>query len=82
MVSENSVAIIGVGGIFPESPTLGRFWDNIAAKIKIMIERFFVPHLLEKPIFDKKIICYENTYSFFRFVLPFKSGFVCTKWST
>ncbi|MCK5825474.1 MAG: type I polyketide synthase, partial [Desulfuromusa sp.] len=33
MVTENSVAIIGVGGIFPKSPTLGRFWDNIAAKV-------------------------------------------------
>ncbi len=33
MSAENSVAIVGVGGIFPESPTLGRFWDNIVANV-------------------------------------------------
>jgi acyl transferase domain-containing protein len=24
-----SVAIVGIGGIFPDAPDLGRFWDNI-----------------------------------------------------
>ncbi len=33
MLPENSVAIVGVGGIFPNSPTLDRFWDNISANV-------------------------------------------------
>src|ERR1700686_4286420 len=24
-----SVAIVGIGGIYPDAPDLGRFWDNI-----------------------------------------------------
>src|SRR5512133_1457763 len=28
-----SVAIVGVGGIFPMSPTLERFWENITTKV-------------------------------------------------
>ncbi|MDX2495102.1 MAG: beta-ketoacyl synthase N-terminal-like domain-containing protein, partial [Desulfuromusa sp.] len=33
MLPEKSVAIVGVGGMFPNSPTLDRFWDNIVANI-------------------------------------------------
>ena len=28
-----SVAIVGVGGIFPASPTLASFWENITANV-------------------------------------------------
>ncbi|MCK5913629.1 MAG: hypothetical protein KAG12_07100, partial [Desulfuromusa sp.] len=33
MLSEKSVAIVGVGGEFPNSPTLDRFWENIVANV-------------------------------------------------
>ncbi len=33
MVAEKSVAIVGVGGLFPNSPTLDRFWDNIVSNV-------------------------------------------------
>jgi len=33
MLPENSVAIVGVGGLFPNSPTLDRFWENIIGNI-------------------------------------------------
>ncbi len=33
MLPEKSVAIVGVGGMFPNSPTLDRFWDNIVANV-------------------------------------------------
>ena len=26
------VAVVGIGGIFPDAPDLGRFWDNIAER--------------------------------------------------
>ena len=29
MPSSSSVAIVGIGGIFPDAPDLARFWDNI-----------------------------------------------------
>ncbi len=33
MLPEKSVAIVGVGGMFPNSPTLDRFWGNIVANV-------------------------------------------------
>ena len=33
MIPEKSVAIVGVGGLFPSSPTLGHFWDNIVSNV-------------------------------------------------
>ena len=32
MFSPNSVAIVGIGGLFPGAPTLGRFWENILGR--------------------------------------------------
>ena len=29
ILETSSVAIVGIGGIFPDAPDLGRFWDNI-----------------------------------------------------
>ena len=28
-----SIAIVGIGGIFPQAPTLSRFWENISEKL-------------------------------------------------
>ncbi|SEA74610.1 PfaB family protein [Desulfuromusa kysingii] len=33
MLHAKSVAIVGVGGMFPSSPTLERFWDNIVGNV-------------------------------------------------
>ncbi|MEE4254072.1 MAG: beta-ketoacyl synthase N-terminal-like domain-containing protein [Desulfuromusa sp.] len=33
MLHGKSVAIVGVGGLFPNSPTLDRFWENIVGNI-------------------------------------------------
>ncbi|WP_321391508.1 beta-ketoacyl synthase N-terminal-like domain-containing protein [uncultured Desulfuromusa sp.] len=33
MLHAKSVAIVGVGGLFPSSPTLDRFWDNIVGNV-------------------------------------------------
>ena len=30
--SPNTVAIVGIGGLFPDAPTLDRYWDNILAR--------------------------------------------------
>lgn len=33
MVTSNSIAIVGIGGIFPDSPNLQQFWHNIIQKV-------------------------------------------------
>ena len=64
MLSENSVAIIGVGGIFPESPTLRRFWDNIVAKVDTSRQppdgRWLLP---VKDVYDPQVGAADKVYS-------------------
>ena len=31
MSKPEAIAIVGIGGIFPEAPTLDRFWENLSA---------------------------------------------------
>jgi PfaB family protein len=54
ILEKRSAAIVGIGGIFPDAPDLGRFWDNIrhgrSAAREIPAERWHLsPDLLLSP---------------------------------
>ena len=59
-----SVAIVGVGGLFPMSPTLDRFWENITGNISTAGKPPEGRWLLEpEEIFDPQIGAADKVYS-------------------
>ncbi len=64
MLPEKSVAIVGVGGMFPNSPTLDRFWDNIVANVNTSRQppngRWLLP---PEAVFDPQIGSADKVYS-------------------
>lgn len=64
MLPEKSVAIVGVGGMFPNSPTLDRFWDNIVANVNTSRQppkgRWLLP---PEDVFDPQVGAADKVYS-------------------
>ncbi len=60
----SSVAIVGIGGIFPDAPDLGRFWDNIrkghSAAREVPAGRWHIP---TDAAFDPEIGKADHVYS-------------------
>ncbi|RLB72503.1 MAG: type I polyketide synthase, partial [Deltaproteobacteria bacterium] len=64
MLSEKSVAIVGVGGMFPNSPTLDRFWDNIVANVNTSRQPPKGRWLLSpEDVFDPQVGLADKVYS-------------------
>ena len=59
-----SAAIVGIGGIFPDAPDLGRFWDNIrngrSAAREVPAGRW---HLAPESLFDPEPGATDRVYS-------------------
>ena len=59
-----SAAIVGIGGIFPDAPDLGRFWDNIrngrSAARQVPAGRW---HLAPESLFDPEPGAADRVYS-------------------
>jgi len=59
-----SVAIVGIGGIFPDAPDLGRFWDNIrngrSAARQVPAGRW---HLAAESLYDPEPGTADRVYS-------------------
>ncbi len=64
MLHGKSVAIVGVGGLFPNSPTLERFWENIVANINTSRQppsgRWLLP---PEEVFDPQVGAPDKIYS-------------------
>ncbi|MDX2481755.1 MAG: beta-ketoacyl synthase N-terminal-like domain-containing protein [Desulfuromusa sp.] len=64
MLPEKSVAIVGVGGMFPNSPTLDRFWENIVANVNTSRQpprgRWLLP---VEDVFDPQVGSPDKVYS-------------------
>ncbi|MFK5926024.1 MAG: beta-ketoacyl synthase N-terminal-like domain-containing protein [Desulfuromusa sp.] len=64
MLHEKSVAIVGVGGQFPNSPTLDRFWENIVANVNTSRQppngRWLLP---ADEIYDPQVGVADKIYS-------------------
>ena len=64
MLPEKSVAIVGVGGMFPNSPTLDRFWDNIVANVNTSRQPPKGRWLLSaEDVFDPQVGLADKVYS-------------------
>ena len=64
MVAEKSIAIVGVGGLFPNSPTLDRFWDNIVANVNTSRQPPKGRWLLSpEDVFDPQVGLADKVYS-------------------
>ncbi|NOQ41315.1 MAG: type I polyketide synthase, partial [Desulfuromusa sp.] len=64
MLPEKSVAIVGVGGEFPNSPTLDRFWDNIVANVNTSRQPPKGRWLLSpEDVFDPQVGAADKVYS-------------------
>ncbi len=64
MLPEKSVAIVGGGGMFPNSPTLDRFWDNIVSNVNTSRQppegRWILP---TEDVFDPQLGKEDKVYS-------------------
>ncbi|MCK4503715.1 MAG: hypothetical protein KAU22_11830, partial [Desulfuromonadales bacterium] len=64
MLPEKSVAIVGVGGLFPNSPTLDRFWENIVGNVNTArrppVDRWLLP---VDEIYDPQVGAADKVYS-------------------
>ena len=64
MQPASSVAIVGIGGIFPDAPDLGRFWDNIrlgnSAAREVPAGRWHIP---AEAAFDPEVGKADHVYS-------------------
>ncbi len=64
MLHGKSIAIVGVGGLFPNSPTLDRFWENIVGNINTSRQppngRWMLP---PDEIYDPQIGAADKIYS-------------------
>ena len=64
MLHGKSVAIVGVGGLFPNSPTLDRFWENIVGNINTSRQppngRWLLP---PEEIYDPEVGAADKIYS-------------------
>ncbi len=64
MLPDKSVAIVGVGGMFPNSPTLDRYWENIVGNINTSrrppAERWLLPI---DDIYDPEVGAADKVYS-------------------
>ncbi len=60
----SSVAIVGIGGLFPDAPDLGRFWDNIrlgrSAAREVPAGRWHIP---ADAAFDPEVGKADHVYS-------------------
>ena len=64
MLPGKSVAIVGVGGMFPNSPTLDRFWENIVANVNTSRQPPAGRWLLSpEEVFDSQVGLADKIYS-------------------
>ena len=58
------IAVVGIGGIFPQAPNLERFWENIrngrSASRKVPEDRWVVP---SSSVFDPEVGREDKVYS-------------------
>lgn len=64
MIKPQPIAIVGIGGIFPQAPILDRFWENIAGRFCASREVPKGRWLLSKAdAFDPRLGAPDKVYS-------------------